>query len=184
MKTQVFQRPQSARSRTSSADSNSSRRRRRRSSAFEHVQPKINTYRSINFQDISHHEAQANSSQSIKEGVYLEWAKAKEDEKKREKEEAMKFKELKSKSVDKTSIERSVYTQAQKLEKWRQEKDEEMRKKRAEKKRLEKEAEEKKKQDENKKRMVCYKKSDRPRMINISRFLRRVPMVFRIGKTS
>jgi hypothetical protein len=84
VKSQTLPRPQSARVRNHSANSNSSERQRRRrsSSAYEHVKPRVNTNLSINFDELNTSQMRAESSQSIKDTVYLEWAKTKEDQKK------------------------------------------------------------------------------------------------------
>ncbi|CAF4618091.1 unnamed protein product, partial [Rotaria magnacalcarata] len=53
LQSKTLPRPQSAHSRKQSASSNSSAgRRRRSSSAYEHVQPRVNTNRSINFDEL------------------------------------------------------------------------------------------------------------------------------------
>ena len=153
LKSQTLPRPQSARVRSQSANSNSSdRQRRRSSSAYDHVQPRVNTNRSINFDELNTSQMRANSSQSIKEGVYLEWLKSKEDQKKAEKDSLKRWKEEKAKRVDKSTLERKIYQDAQNLERWRQEKDDKIKKQREEELRLKRE------QEENKKREIQQKK--------------------------
>lgn len=155
IKSQTLPRPQSARTRNQSADSNdSSRRRRRLSSAYEHVQPKVNTNRSINFDELNTSQMRADSSQTIKDAVYLEWAKAKEDQKQRDREERKRWEEAKVKRVDKDSVVKQIHSEAQKLERWRQEKDEAIKKKRQEELRIKRELAEKKKHEEAVKKKV------------------------------
>ncbi|CAF4774645.1 unnamed protein product [Rotaria sp. Silwood1] len=125
---QTLPRPQSARSRKQSATSNHSggSQRRRSLSAYEHVQPRINTHRSINFDELDTSQLRNDSSQSIKDAVYLEWLKNKENRKKHEKEELKRWQEEKIKLVDKSTVERRIRQDAQKLERWRQEKEKEI----------------------------------------------------------
>ena len=155
IKSQTPPRPQSARVRNRSADSSDSRERRRRlSSAYEHVQPKVNSNLSINFDELNTSQMRADSSQTIKDAVYLEWAKSKEDQKQREREERKRWEEAKVKQVDKSSVERQIRLEAQKLERWRQERDEQMKKKRHEELRVKREFEQQKRDEKDKKKKV------------------------------
>jgi hypothetical protein len=156
VKSQTLPRPQSARVRNHSANSNSSERQRRRrsSSAYEHVKPRVNTNLSINFDELNTSQMRAESSQSIKDTVYLEWAKTKEDQKKLEKEQLKRWKEEKTKGVDKSALERKIYQNAQNLERWRLEKDEEKKKKIQEELKLRREHEENKKREIQQKKKV------------------------------
>ncbi|CAF0834791.1 unnamed protein product [Rotaria sordida] len=155
LKSQTLPRPQSARSRKLSATSNHNRSQRRRSSsAYEHVQPRVNTNRSINFDELDTSKLRNDSSQTIKDAVYLEWLKNKEDKRKVEKEELKHWQEEKSKLVDKSTVERKIRQEAQKLERWRQEKEKEI----IEKKRIENEL--KRKQEEQEKQKQKQKIDD------------------------
>lgn len=148
-------RPQSARSRTHSASSNNSgSRRRRSSSAYEHVQPRVNTNRSINFDELDTSRLRNDSSQSIKDAVYLEWLKNKEEKRKEEKEQLKRWEEEKNKLIDKNRVERQVQQNMQNLDRWRQEKEKEIIKKKLEEQKLKREQEEAKKREEADKRNV------------------------------
>jgi len=125
LKTQTLPRPQSSRTRKLSGRSNSNERQRRRSlSGYEHVQPRVNTNRSINFDELNTSPMRADSSQSIKDGVYMEWLKSKEEQKKLEKEDLKRWQEETTKRVDKSQLERKIYQDAQNLERWRKEREE------------------------------------------------------------
>lgn len=155
MKSLTLTRPQSARIRQMSASSTMSESRRRRSSsAYENVKPRVNTNLSINFDELNTSQMRAESSQSIKDGVYLEWLKAKEDQRKFDKEELKRQKEEIDKRLNKNQIEGKIRQQVQNLETWRRTKDDELRKKRQEERALIHEAEEKKKQHEEQKKKV------------------------------
>lgn len=157
LKTLTLTRPQSARVRQSSASSTmNGPRRRRSSSAYENVKPRVNTNLSINFDELNTSQMRAESSQSIKDGVYLEWLKAKEDQRKFEKEDLKRQKEEIEKRLNKSQIEGKIRQQAQNLETWRQGKDSEVRKKRRQERELQRQAEEQKKQAEQQKKKVRY----------------------------
>lgn len=157
VKSQTLPRPQSARARQLSATHTSAARQRRRSSsAYEHVQPRVNTNRSINFDELNTSQMRADSSQSIKDAVYLEWVKNKEDQKKYEKEQVKHWKEESMKTIDKSSLEKKIRQNEQNLERWRQEKDEQLRKKKEEERTLRQEAKQKKIENENKKKQVKF----------------------------
>ncbi|CAF2156533.1 unnamed protein product [Rotaria magnacalcarata] len=151
LQSKTLPRPQSARSRKQSASSNSSAgRRRRSSSAYEHVQPRVNTNRSINFDELNASQFRNDSSQSIKDVAYLEWLKNKEERRKLEKEQVKLWEQEKTKIVDKSRVERQVQLNAQNLDRWRQEKEKEIIKRKNEEIRLKREEEEKKIQEEKK----------------------------------
>lgn len=155
LKSQTLPRPQSSRERRRSANtSNNERQRRRSSSAYEHVKPRVNTNLSINFDELNTTQMRADSSQSIKDAVYLEWAKSKEEQKKIEKEEMKRWQEETTKRVDKSQIERKVHQNMQNLERWRQEKDEQIRKKRQEEIEIKRELMENKKREQQQKKKV------------------------------
>ena len=157
LKSLTLTRPQSARIRQSSASSTmNGTRRRRSSSAYENVKPRVNTNLSINFNELNTSQMRAESSQSIKDGVYLEWLKDKEDKKKLEKEELKRQKEEIDKRLNKNQIEGKVRQHVQNLETWRQTKDHELRKKRREERELRRQAEEQKKQAEQQKMKVRH----------------------------
>jgi len=157
VKSQTLPRPQSARARQLSATHTSAARQRRRSSsAYEHVQPRVNTNLSINFDELNTSQMRADSSQSIKDAVYLEWVKNKEDQKKYEKEQLKRWKEESMKTIDKSSLEKKIRQNEQNLERWRQEKDEQLRKKKEEERALRQEARQKKIDDANKKKNVKF----------------------------
>ena len=140
--------------RTQKLPSTNERQRRRSSSAYEHIQPRINTNRSINFDQLNTSHLQNDSSQSIKDAVYYEWLKTKEQKRKIEKQEFENWKNEKTKSIDKNQIQRKIQQNAQNLERWREEKDKEIRKKRREEIELEREIRQKKKQEQEEKREV------------------------------
>ena len=154
-KSLTLTRPQSARSRQTSGNSTMNESRRRRSSsAYENVKPRVNTNLSINFDELNTSQMRAESSQSIKDGVYLEWLKAKEDQRKLDKEELKRQKEEMDKRLNKNQIEGKIRQQVQNLETWRRTKNEELKKKRQEERALLREAEENKKQQEDQKKKV------------------------------
>ena len=93
----------------------------------------------------------ADSSQSIKDGVYFEWLKAKEEQRRFEKDELKRQKEETTKLVDKSQIERKIHQNAQNLMRWRQERDEELKKKKREEKQLQHQEMEHKKHEHQKK---------------------------------
>ncbi|CAF1392957.1 unnamed protein product [Adineta steineri] len=159
LKSQTLQRPQTARVRTSSANNDNSknsngRQRRLSSSGYEHVKPRVNTNLSINFDEINTTQMRADSAQSIKDGVYLEWLKTKEEQRKQELEAQKLWEAEKVKQVNKTAIERRVQQNLQNLERWRHEKDEQIKMKKQEEIRLKRE------QEENAKREREQKKKD------------------------
>ncbi len=157
LKSQKLPRPQSSRARKQSANSNNNEGQRRRSlSAYEHVKPRVVTNRSINFDELNTSQMRGDSSQSIKDSIYFEWAKAKEEQKKLEKEELKRWQEEKAKRVDKSQLERKIYQDAQNLERWRQEREEQMRKKKQEELELKREEIEKKKRDQQQKKKVKF----------------------------
>jgi hypothetical protein len=96
----------------------------------------------------------ADSSQSIKDGVYLDWLKTKEEQRRFEKEESKRWKEAKSKTVDKSVLERKITQDAQNLERWRQEREEQMKKKRQEQLEIQREQRETKKREQQQKKKV------------------------------
>jgi hypothetical protein len=155
VKSQTLPRPQSSRTRNHSANSiNNNRQRRRSSSGYEHVKPRVNTNLSINFDELNTSQMRAESSQSIKDGVYMEWLKAKEEQRKQEKEELKRWQEEQTQRVDKSQLEKKIKQDAQNLDRWRQEKEEQMRKKRQEEIRLQREQEENKKREHRQKKKV------------------------------
>lgn len=121
------QRPRSAGVRNTSRDRSQSQERQRRPSAYENVEPRVNTYRSINFDELNNSQSRADSSQSIKNEIYLEWAKVKDEKKRKEKEEERKLKEYQTEKIDKSDIEKKVRADATKLEIWRQNKEKQIR---------------------------------------------------------
>jgi len=182
LKSKTLPRPQSARSRTQSANNNSQERQRRRSSSgYEHVKPRVNTNLSINFDELNTSQMRADSSQSIKDGVYLEWLKTKEEQRKREKEELKQWQDEKTKHIDRSTIERKVQQNALNLERWRLEKEEQTRKKKQEELDLKREQQEKIKQEQQKKKKVrCLVLNFFYIYMNIS--FRKLRMVLKIGK--
>jgi hypothetical protein len=96
----------------------------------------------------------ADSSQSIKDGIYFEWLKTKEEQKKLEKEELKRHQEETAKLVDKTQIERKIQQNAQNLARWRQERDEEIKKKKRQEIELIREERENKKREQQQKKKV------------------------------
>ncbi|UJR13695.1 hypothetical protein I4U23_000707 [Adineta vaga] len=154
LKSQTLPRPQSARARTHSAnsDNNTTRQRRRSSSGYEHVKPRVNTNLSINFDELNTSQMHAESSQTIKDGVYLEWLKTKEDQRKENKVLTKRWEEEKTKRIDKSTIERRVQQNLQNLDRWRHEKEEQIRKKKQEELALKQEQEENARQEQLQKR--------------------------------
>jgi hypothetical protein len=155
LKSQTLPRPQSSRTRKQSARSNSNERQRRRSlSGYENVKPRVNSNLSINFDELNTSRMRADSSQSIKDGVYMEWLKSKEEQKKLEKEDLKRWQEETTKRIDKSQLERKIHQDAQNLERWRQEREEQMKKKRQEEFKLKREEIENKKREQQQKKKV------------------------------
>lgn len=181
LKSQTLPRPQSSRVRKRSANGSISERQRRRSSSgYEHVRPRVNTNLSINFDELNTSQMRANSSQSIKDGVYMEWLKAKEEQKKLEKDEFKRWQEETTKRVDKSQIERKVHQNIQNLERWRQEKDEQIRKKRQEELAIKRELMENKKLEQQKKKKVI--EINLYEIFHLYFIFRMLKMVLMIGK--
>ncbi|CAF0789928.1 unnamed protein product [Adineta ricciae] len=151
LKSQTLPRPQSARTRAHSATNKSNdttRQRRRSTSGYENVKPRVNTNLSINFDELNTSQMRAESSQSIKDGVYLEWLKTKEEQRLQDKELTKRWEEDKAKRVDKSQIQRRIEQNMRNLDQWRQEKEEQIRKKKQEEIALKREHEEKRRQQE------------------------------------
>ena len=125
----------------------------------------------------------ADSSQSIKDSVYLEWVKTKEDERKRQQEERKRWKEENTKRIDKSTIERKIQQDAQNLERWRKQKDEEIRQKKQEELRLKQELRENKKQAQLQKIKVNEFPKQKGKIFVLCFFLLRMQkLVLMIGK--
>jgi hypothetical protein len=155
LKSQTLPRPQSSRVRKQSANSTTNGSQRRRSaSAYDHIRPRVNTNSSINLDQLNTSQMRADSSQSIKDGIYFEWLKTKEEQKKLEKEELKRHQEETAKLVDKTQIERKIQQNAQNLARWRQERDEEIKKKKRQEIELIREERENKKREQQQKKKV------------------------------
>jgi hypothetical protein len=164
LKSQTLPRPQSSHVRKQSANSTTNGSQRRRSaSAYDHIGPRVNTNSSINFDQLNTSQMRADSSQSIKDGVYFEWLKTKEEQKKLEREALKRHKEETTKLVDKTQIERKVQQNAQNLARWRQERDEKIKKKKQAEQELIREERENKKREQQQKKKV--------RLSNCRRFI-------------
>ncbi len=149
-------------------------------SLYNHIQARVNSNPSINLEELNTSQMQTNSSPSSKGGVYLEWLKTKEEQKKLEREKLKRRQEEIVKSIDKSTLERKIYQDAQNLDRWRQEKTEQMKQKRQE------ELELKRQQEENEMRELEQKQKVKYLYLEILYYIkiysRMLQMVLMIGK--
>ena len=149
-------------------------------SIYNHIQARVNSNPLINFDELNTSQIQTNSSPSSKGGVYLEWLKTKEEQKKLEREKLKRRQEEIVKSIDKSALERKIYQDAQNLERWRQEKTEQMKQKRQEELELKREQEENEIRELEQKQKVKYLYLKNLYCIKI--YSRMLSMVLMIGK--